>query len=271
MTKQELLNLWNGFNAKVLDGVYNSDEVLVTIVMLSYIRYESLLRTLDNLSSIFSFKANIALTVQGARRLDADWRKRIEDKCKKFNDYDLVFTEKNHGTGVPRQKTLHRGLKFGTPYIMFTDDDMIFRKGSAEALICMLKQHHDIGGAAVSCNPNYEVHVQNGNWVRPVPISPIKPTFVDAMGSATSIMRREVFDTCDYDPQYYIGFGDFDLCFQIRKAGWRLVVLGFNALKATNTGRDINTPEYVKTRRNKTHINNSRNAFKNKWQGVSIS
>lgn len=258
-----LLKLWDGFDEEILKEVYAMTEPQITVVMLSYIRYDLLLRTLRNLYENVSVPLNIVLRVQGARRLDYDGKMKIKDTLGLFNKHHLSFTEKNHGTGVPRWQSIHKALEFGTPYLFFTDDDMIYQKDSVEAMMSILKQYPKIGAVAVSCKPNYHSWNVAGNRLSQRPHKSNKLDYVDAMGSATTIMRREVFNTCDYDKRYYIGLADFDLCLQIKKQGWKCAIIPFEELKAVNDRKVY--PEYKKVRSNHEHITNSRKLFYKKW------
>lgn len=269
MGREKLIELGVCRDEEVLNKIYNAKKPLITFVMLSYIRYDSLKIVLNDILKKLQMPANIALRVQGARRLDTSGRKEIEDLCRKFNDYDLVFTEKNHGTGVPRWETIHRALKFNTPYLMFADDDMLYKEDSFEALACFLEQNPQVGAAAVFCESkkkgSYKGHHLVGNKFVAKEITLNQVNYVDAMGSATTMMRREVFDKCDYDKGYYIGCADFDLGLQMRNVGWKSVVLGHEALCAKNKAFIKNPKEYANVRYNLAHINRSVARFRSKW------
>ena len=76
-----------------------------------------------------------------------------------------------------------------------------------------------------------------------------------------------MFEDIDLDPNYYIGWGDFDFCMQIKEAGWKIAVLSLPSFKSIN---DCGGPdEYSKYRMNPQHSKNSMRRFYKKW-GISI-
>jgi len=87
---------------------------------------------------------------------------------------------------------------------------------------------------------------------------------VDIMGSATMMMKREIFDSVDLDPNYFIGWGDFDFCMQMKKAGWKLKVLALPNFKAINDYGG--SEEYRKFRYRPEHSRNSADLFYKKWE-----
>jgi len=90
---------------------------------------------------------------------------------------------------------------------------------------------------------------------------------VDGMGSASMIIRREVFDSCDYDHLYYVGWADIDFCMQMRKNNWKLGILALKDYKAFNfKGRGTDDyKKYRQYRHDQQHAGNSSVRFQTKW------
>ena len=259
-----LIKMWDGFDRKALEKVYSAKEPLVSFVMLSWLRYEKLIKTLYHFLDTVKIPMNIALRVQGTERVDKKLRARILEALSGFRNIHVSFREKNHGSGVPRWEMLQEAKKFETPYIAFTDDDMLVKKGETEAKISLLKSRPKLGAVASWCSPGYAAwNIVGKNLLNRHPRSPFD--YVDACGSATTIMRSKVFENCDLDKGYYVGWGDFDLCMQLRKQGWKIAILALPDLKAVNNVAG-DPAEYRKVRYNSKHAANSAARFFNKWR-----
>ena len=271
ITKQQVISdlteMWTGFNRGTLERVFNTEETMISLAMLSLIRTETMLSMLDHWNDTRYIKSNIAFNVQGREWLSDINKKLIEDKVEEYFDKRfLTFTNSNRGTGVPRHNMTHKALEFNTPYIMTTDDDMFFPPGSIEALISILEDNPDYGAVDIWVHPNL-----NAWFIRPDKMAYRQPTspfgLVDGMGSAASVIRREVFNTCDYDPNYYVGWADIDFCMQMRKSKWKLGILAIPDYKALNLKqRGTDTyKKYAQFRHDAQHLGNSSMRFQQKW------
>lgn len=259
-----LVKMWDGFDRKALDDVYSAKEPLVSFVMLSWLRFNKLIKTLYHFLDTVKIPMNIALRVQGAEHIDKKLRARILEAVSGFRNIHVSFREKNYGSGVPRWEMLQEAKKFETPYIAFTDDDMLVKKGETEAKISLLKSRPNLGAVASWCSPGYAAWNIVGKNLLPRPPRP-PFDYVDACGSATTIMRSKVFEKCDLDKDFYVGWGDFDLCMQLRMYNWKCGILALPQLKAVNdvAGDPV---EYRQTRYNSNHAANSAKLFYKKWR-----
>lgn len=239
-------------------------EPIVTIAMLSFKRFNILIKALkQHLEN--GTPLNMVLRVQCCEDLSDNQRTEIETLIKQFAGYDLQFTETNLGSGIPRHDVMNRAItNFNTPYILTTDDDMIWKPYSIMTQVSLLERMPEYGIISSTCNPNYprKWKDKNGVWKT----ANITQPFVDAdmIGSATSVYRREIFKTCEYDKEYTIGCGDYDLCMQIRQSGWKIGVLNVPQLKSLNDNK-ANTKEYRQMRYNRKTIDKSVILFKKKW------
>lgn len=260
--------LWSGFDKETYLRILNTKEDLLSIAMLSLARTQKLLNMMDHWNTYKFTNSNIALRVQGAERLSKNRKKTIKKVVKKsFNKNFIKFTHGNQGTGIPRHEMVHKALEFNTPYIMTTDDDMFFPQGSVELLITILEDNPKLGAVDLYCLPNlnaWEIG-QKTMLFRPPRLG---LDYVDGMGSATMVMRREVFDECDLDSGYFVGWGDIDFCMQMRSAGWELAILTINGYTAFNDNKD-NSKMYQKVRYNEKYARRSSVRFKEKW-GLDI-
>ena len=179
---------------------------------------------------------------------------------KKIDIFTFFSFEKNK-TG-----NINDALKFNTPYIMTTDDDMTFPLGSIEALIYVLELFDDVGAVCMWCEPNVAGHAVVDKKIQRLSLTP-PLCRVDIMGSATMCMKREIFEKVIPDENYFVGWGDFDFCMQLKESGWKLLVLAIPDFKAIN---NYGGPEeYHKFRYKREHSINSANLFYKKW-GIRI-
>ena len=263
MKLNKLIESWDGFSKKSINKVLESKEPLVSIVMLSWRRYYRLFECLEHLNKTLTIPVNISLRVQEC--LDKDRQSKILSLVEPFYKSDVLFTSKNEGTGVPRHERLHNALeKFNTPFIQFTDDDMEMPKWSIELLTSILIDKPEFGSVNMWTYPNSNVWRFNekGKLYHKKP----KKIFNDdtvALGSATLMVRKEVYETCDLDYNYYIGCADIDFGLQVHKAGWKMGMLAIPGYMAKNKkGGDR---LYNQTRTSTSIIRKSVKRFWDKW------
>ena len=270
-TKQQIINdlteMWTGFNRGTLERVFNTEETILSVAMLSLLRTSTMLNMLDHWNKNRFIKSSIAFNIQGSEWLSKTNKDRIEKKVENYFDKSfLSFTNSNRGTGVPRHNMVHKALEFNTPYIMTTDDDMFFPPGSIEALISILEDNPEYGAVDLWVHPNLNAwFAGQDKMIFKQPKSPFG--LVDGMGSASMIVRREVFQTCDYDHLYYVGWADIDFCMQMRKNKWKIGILAIPDYKALNfkaRGTD-EYRKYAQYRHDVQHASNSSVRFQQKW------
>lgn len=248
------------------DFIASADDTKLTMAMLSWIRPEKLIETLTSLDEILTIPVNLTLMVQGAETLDSTQKRTIRELASRFHRSDVFFTQGNVGTGPARRTLQIRALRrFNTPYLNFADDDTIYEKGSVEAAIDLLDRDLSIGIVGIRYKPNgYKLdRYLNPKVLGPQPLLSSAEE-VDSTGSASAIIRREVFDLCKIDAEYKLGFWDLDFCLQARSIGWKIVNLrAFAGMKAINNFGG--SREYRNGRMNKKKINASSAKYKAKW------
>ena len=246
--------------------VSNASGIKLTIAMLSWLRYEKLLETLNSLYSTLTIPINLTLMVQGEENLTTPQRREVRTLANKFAGNDLFFTKGNIGTGPARKLLLNRALNhFHTPYINLGDDDTTYTPGSIENAIKLLDKDQSIGVCSIRYKPRmYKLDSQTNPWELRA-FDAIKPLEdVDCTGSASAFIRRDVFDLCSIDPYYSIGNWDLDLFLQIRSIGWRIVNYQKDpSMQAINNWGGCK--KYKAARMNRAGINRSVKYFKEKW------
>jgi hypothetical protein len=264
---KDFSTIWKGINNETVYAVMELTEPIVTIATISLYRYRHILRTLDYNPNITKTPLNICLRIQAAEEMPVKHKNQIVQLLEtKYRNYDLQFTYKNHGSGVPRHDVVHRALDyFNSKFIMTLDDDIVLPKNAIDVLAAILIDHPDLGSITLSCINSLIWTEQNK---RLLPSRP-KPPFCysDAVGSGTTMVRKEVFQTCDLDPNYYIGWADMDFGKQVKLAGWKQGVLTVKGFQANNP--PDYPPEYRKVRHNSHHTEASWRRYKTKW-GMEI-
>lgn len=268
MRVEEVVKKWSGFDLPTFNKIISTKEPLVTMATLSLYRYELLFKQLENTRTAIKTPLYICLRVQAAEAMPQAFKiKLIQVLEKNYKGYDLQFTYKNHGSGVPRNDVVTRARKhFGTPYIMTLDDDIILPPFAVEALVSILMKRPELGAVALSCHPRaMTVKLEGGHLIDRRVAGPFGA--VDGAGSATMVIRRKVFETCDLDRNYYIGWGDLDFCMQMRRAGWKVGYLNLKDYQAANPQQ--RNQAYMKIRFSREHANRSWDRFYKKW-GIKI-
>ena len=269
-----LYKMWKGFNKEEINKIVRLEKPILTIAMLSWLRLNKLLLTLEHTLKTVKTPLNICLHLQGIEDVTPEDLEKILSLLKRFHAYKLIKTQGNIGTGVPRHDLVHTAFDtFNTPYVITLDDDVLVPFGGIEAELSLMETHKEVGAISLMCKPKHAHHrfgEQNPEGQRHiVRFNPLKKGFiyVDAIGSATQITRKEVFDTCDLDTDYQIGMADFDFCMQMYEANWKIASIHIPELQAVNNAFK-ETVRYKQGRANKEIILKSKKRFLQKWNVI---
>lgn len=249
-----------------LDYISSISDAKLTIAMLSWLRYDKLIATLTHHLESITIPVNLVLMVQGSEKLEEKQRENIRSLANQFSSNDVFFTKGNIGTGPARKTLLTRTLRrFKTPYINLADDDTTYSDGSVESTINFLDDNLDVGIAGIRYKPNiYKLDDTFNPLTFNIVNAENSVEYVDSTGSASAIIRSDVFDLCKIDPFYIIGEWDIDLCMQARSVGWKIVNLQFSDdMKAINNFGGCK--EYREARLDRKGIKRSIKYFKKKW------
>jgi len=216
----------------------------LSVVILSYNTRRFLFRCLSSLKKVKS-EVNFEVIVVDNASSDGS----PEMVKKNFPDFRLVENEKNLGfaAGNNQTKRLVKG-----EYILFLNSDTLIKKGVLKKTLAMLKSQPDIG--ALTCKlvlPDGSLDKDTGRsfvtpWVglvhlflkldRIFPHSKIFGRYwygyipedvtheVDAIQGAFFLTRKFVLDSVGwFDEDYFLDGEDIDLCWKIKKKGWRII------------------------------------------------
>jgi hypothetical protein len=233
--------------------------------MLSWLRVEKLIRTLEILGKNVEVNAHLDLRVQGSEKLSDSEKSRILDLASKFTSNDVSFTEGNEGTARPRKEQLKKFLNDykDVEYLMFADDDVEFTPEAIPAGVNYLMAHPFVGGVGIWHKENGFVEVKSDK----IRINSIQlqngANEVSVLGSGHSIFRREALSNIEIDEDYYIGAWDWDMTLQMSRQDWKLVILKSDRFRAYNHGGG--TKEYNGARHNKEREKGTVKKFKTKF------
>jgi GT2 family glycosyltransferase len=246
----------------------NKPTPIITICMVSYRRYTTLINTLKQYIKLDT-PINLILWLNDSDSVPSNTMKQINDLCKNLYSYDIIYSKENVGTGKSRNVMISKAYNdYDTPYIMTTDDDIVFN--SKEELLVgsyLLgkSEFQEYGAMGIWCNPSFMVVSVGDEYItNELPIKGFQDT--DALGAATMTIRKDVIDTCNVDGEYIIGWVDWDFGMTIRHNGWKLGLLCEDEWKPFNNKIEETTDKiYSRNRRNRTTHKNSTERFKSKW------
>lgn len=246
--------LYERMQALVKTGLEPMDcpELLVQIFILHWRRRNRLRRCLMLFKEALDCPGEIHVMAQDGQH-DLDELDGVE------TPYVVHYLGPNRGCFYPRW---HAARFLATaPFVIFWDDDLYPPKGAMSRLLApLISGDADVVIASV---PNLNAGKMDikGGCLQTNRAKLDRWTEVDYTGFGASAFRREVFEKCEFDPEYFVGGGDLDMSMQLKEAGFRVAVLPMPGLVHEGGG----DPIYVAERWNPGHINASWRRFKRKW------
>lgn len=253
---------------KQVSNVIKSPKPMVLFYMLSWLRHDYLIKTLESLGRSLRLPVYFKLRVQGAEQLNEGLKKRINSLCSKFDNHQVIYTYSNDGTAGPRAEMIE-DFTHNFPdieYICLADDDVTFNDYSIEKAVGYLENNPEVGGVGIP-HKAWGFYLEESNNHRRLARANLVNgvTYVDVLGSGHSIFRKGVFKDCQVDTDYFVGAWDWDLTFQISQSGkWKMVILNLPGMKSVNQGGG--PAEYRKVRSNKENNKTVVNKFNQKFR-----
>lgn len=147
----------------------------------------------------------------------------------KFAGVKLIKNHQNLGFA----RAINQGVKIAKGHLIFiTNDDIIFEKNSLKNSVDYLLDHPDVGivGGKIyfknlpekisSCG--YIMNKWTGH-ILPAPNPKIEKEPDWVQGCAILISKKLLNKIDNLDPNYFFYFDDFDLCYRVRDAGFKVV------------------------------------------------
>jgi len=174
--------------------------------------------------------------------------------------YRVHYLGPNRGCFYPRWYAAR--FLATAPFVVFWDDDIYPPPGAISRLLGpLLSGDADVVVAGVPRLNAGRLDVKGGClWLHRMPLK--QWTIVDYTGFGASAFKREVFEKCEFDPEYRVGGGDLDMSLQLKEAGLKVGVLPIPGI-VHDSGGD---PVYKAERWNPQYIEASWKRFKKKWK-----
>lgn len=96
-------------------------------------------------------------------------------------------TFSNGETAAMRNNVKNFALRSDAPYILMTDNDLVFAEGDVEAMVDFLEEHHDFAAIAIS-----------KHGVPPTPNGETEATEPDHVDAGPVLFRRSVYEQVQY-------------------------------------------------------------------------
>lgn len=194
------------------------------------------------LKSLYKTVKNVSFEVYVADNASTDGS--VDMTKEDFPEVRLIENEENIGFGRANNRVL-RDIE--TPYVFLLNTDTILLDGSVEGMLSFLKANPDV--AIVSPQylnadgtkqnsftnlPSLATELLNKSLLKMLfPRSyPSKrqdysePLEVESIVGAAMMLRQEVFRRVRFfDEDYFLYLDESDLCFRLRKAGWKCYFL----------------------------------------------
>ncbi len=257
------------YNKEILLSMMKSKTPIITICMVSYKRYDTLIKTLERYIS-FNVSINFMIWLNTYTDYTKSQLQNIKNICEKLYSCDITYCKKNMGTGHPRNIMLSRAYReYDTPYIMTTDDDILYNSKEElfiGASILEQKKYYRYGAIGIWGEPNYWASYAVDNELRNYKPKKGFQT-VNALNATTMTIKKEILNKCNVDPNYQIDLVDTDFSFQIRKNDYHLGLLCDDRWKPTNITdmTDMTNETYKKERFEPDTIKESTDRFIKKW------
>ena len=242
-------------------------EARITVSILSWMLEDKLIETLIRLPRTTEMPLNLCLQVQGCENISNAKRQAILDATSGYMIRDVFFTQGNNGAAKPRAELLKRSAI--TPYIFFTDNDMTFQPGSLDAMLKFMDSMQGASYGMIDLVHNYLKWHRRVDGTKVISI-PVRHSYtgimdVDLIGAASLLMRKEAAIIPDViDTNYHLGVWDFDMCMNIRKAGWKIGTLCDKRYIAINDKTHRNITYLREKVRNPIRLDGVRR-FRKKW------
>lgn len=241
---------------------------LLTVCIVHYNKVNKLKKTVTTLQESTGLPVRLKLLNNGYE--DDEIRSYLAD-LEREDWVEVIYNDENVGCPPGRHQLLR---EIRTPYAMTLDDDMYVEDGWLERILELFEADADIGvvgvpyvnagtgsrrgGARITLRSNV-LRKEDVDWETvPGDRSYVR---VDHVPGGTMVFRRELLEEFDWDPQFFVGMGDFDKSLQIMHSEWDQVMA-----TGVEFEHDVSRDEdYRRVRKDYREIRRSYGKFVAKW------
>lgn len=220
------------------------EKNLVSVVFPTMNRKEDLIKCIKSIKANTYKKIEIIIADNGSTD---DSKEAIK---KMFPDVILLESGLNLGSPIAINNCIEKSKG---EFIFRLDDDVIIEKDTIEKMIKILKSDKKIGAVSCLCfyteDPNIlratgmsinmftgktKIYDRNKKYNGEFNKKLIER---EAAGGGSLLVRRSTYDEIDlYPEEYFLMYEDIDWCLRLRKAGYKIVVVGSSKLYHTKKG-----------------------------------
>jgi|TARA_Y100000310_G_scaffold294802_1_gene325569 GT2 family glycosyltransferase len=216
-----------------------TDNQMTSAVILSFNRKDDLEANINSLYEQTNLPFEVVIWDNASDPETVDYLKSIEGKTKEDGNglVRVFYSDTNLGCSRGRREAI-RQTKGN--WIYTADNDMTYTPDWLEAIIDRVEQDPNIGAAnSKIVYPNGKIQLNGGVLILEdnyfgsfIEIDAGKDRFdpklmgemdCDYLCGGATLVKREVADQVEHDPEYLTGFEDYDYSFQISGLGYRVV------------------------------------------------
>jgi GT2 family glycosyltransferase len=205
-----------------------SSETVYTIV-LNWNGWPHTLKCLDSLAKI-DYVNNKVVVVDNASQDDSC--SQIESR---YPDVKLLRSDSNLGFGGGCNIGIRYAISQGASYIWLLNNDTVVEPATLSALVNQMNcdpANGAVGSVLLYMNNPSQIQAWGGGYVNFLTgrsrhcFAPVNPKSLDYLTAASMLLRREALDSAGIfdEKSFFMYWEDIDLCYRLRKAGWKLDV-----------------------------------------------
>jgi len=151
-----------------------------------------------------------------------------------FPNLEIIESCTNLGFGGGNNLGIRQALQRDPKYLWLLNNDTVVEPGTLAALVAAIQEDRSLGavGSVLRYAHAPELiqawgggHINLWTGTSRHFHSPVPCDQLDYLTAASILIRTEVLEQVGiFDEQYFMYWEDTDLCFRIRRAGWRLAV-----------------------------------------------
>lgn len=209
------------------------NEPKVFIIILNYNSFEDTKECLISLDNVY-YKNKEIVVVDNCSN-DESYEKLLLE----FNKYKIIKSTENNGYACGNNIGIKYALNMGTDYICLLNNDVVVERDFLSKVVSTLEKDRSIGIAgpcicsyadrnviqAMGANINLYTGLTQGKCKGLKYKSiPKKDAYVDYLGGACFVCKKEVFERAGLIPEnYFLFFEETEFCLRVARLGYKLI------------------------------------------------